>query len=177
MGRELLLNWHQHLPSWFSCFKMPGKVHASHMTQKDDADWLTVHTTCVSCGQTLPISFPPDAVDHDGLLYWLSKPKGANLVEASIPAGNTNMALAYRSMAIAVSGEMLYKDKCPLVGVGLVYIPPYLPRIAFSAAYMHLNEWHSATSEEASEDRLVGTGSFPWQTSTPFCWMRCPQRW
>ena len=91
------------------------------------------------------------------LLYWLSKPKGANLVEASIPAGNTDMALAYRSMAIAVSREMLYKDKCPLVGVGLVYMPPYLPWIAFSAAYMHLNEWHSATSKEASKDWLVGT--------------------
>ena len=77
-------------------------------------------------------------------------------MEASIPAGNTDMALAYRSMAIAVSGEMLYKDKCPLVGVGLVYTPPYLSRIPFSAAYMHL-EWHSAASEEVSEDWLVGT--------------------
>ena len=72
------------------------------------------------------------------LQYWLSMPR-ANLVEASLPAGNTEMAFAYRSMAIAVSGEAL-KDKCPLVGVGLVYTPPYLPRIAFSAAYMHLNE-------------------------------------
>ena len=39
-----------------------------------------------------------------------------------------------------------------------MYTPPYLLKVAFSAAYMHLNEWHSvAASDEASEDRLVGT--------------------
>ena len=78
-------------------------------------------------------------------------------MEDSVPASNTVMALSYRCLAIAVSGEAL-KDKCPLVGVGLVYTPPYLPKVAFSAAYMHLNEWHSAAaSGEASEDRQVGT--------------------
>ena len=90
------------------------------------------------------------------LQYWLSKPR-ANLVEASLPSGNTEMVLAYRSMAIAVSREVL-KNKCPLVGVGLVYMPPYLPKVAFSTTYMHLNEWHSAAaSEEMSADWLVGT--------------------
>ena len=63
-------------------------------------------------------------------------------MEASIPAGNTEMVLY----------------KYPLVGVGLVYMLPYLPKVGFSVAYMHLNEWHSAVaSDEASEDRLVGT--------------------
>ena len=38
-----------------------------------------------------------------------------------------------------------------------MYTPPYLPRVAFSATYMHLNEWHSAASKKASEDRPVGT--------------------
>ena len=78
-------------------------------------------------------------------------------MEASIPAGSAKMALSYRCLAIAASGEAL-KDKCPLVGVGLVYMPPYIPKVAFSAAYMHLNEWHAAaTSNAISEDRLVGT--------------------
>ena len=91
------------------------------------------------------------------LQYWLSKTQGANLVEAFIPPGNTEMVLAYRSLVIAISGEVL-KDKCLLVGVGLVYTPPYLPKIAFSVTYMHLNKWHSAAAlEEVSEDRLVGT--------------------
>ena len=85
-------------------------------------------------------------VPLQSLLYWLSKPKGANLVEPTIPAGSTDTALTYWALAIAVSREMLYKEKSPLVGVGIVYTPPYLPRIPFSATYMHPNEWQSAVS-------------------------------
>ena len=76
-------------------------------------------------------------------------------MEATIPAEEVRTTSACRSMAIAVSGEMLYKDKCPLVGVGLVYMPPYLPQVPFSVAYMNLCEWREAT--EVPENRLVGT--------------------
>ena len=89
------------------------------------------------------------------LLFWLSRPKGSNLVEATISAEEVRMTSACRSMAIAVSEEMLYKDRCPLVGVGLVYMPPYLPQVPFSVAYMNLCEWRDA--QEASENWLVGT--------------------
>ena len=43
----------------------------------------------------------------------------------------------------------------PLVGVGLVYTPPYLPQVPFSVAYMNLCEWRDA--QVASENWLVGT--------------------
>ena len=89
------------------------------------------------------------------LLFWLSRPKGSNLVEATIPAEEVRTTSACRSMAIAVSEEMLYKDRCPLVGVGLVYMPPYLPQVPFSVAYMNLCEWRDA--QVASENWLVGT--------------------
>ena len=89
------------------------------------------------------------------LLFWLSRPKGSNLVEATIPAEEVRTTSACRSMAIAVSEEMLYKDRCPLVGVGLVYTPPYLPQVPFSVAYMNLCEWRDA--QVASENWLVGT--------------------
>ena len=95
------------------------------------------------------------SVPLPSLLFWLRRPKGINLVEATMPAGEVGSTSACRSMAIAVSEEMLYKDKCPLVGVGLVYTPPYLPRVQFSVAYMNLGAWRDATEE--SEDRLVGT--------------------
>ena len=88
------------------------------------------------------------------ILYWLSKPKGPNLVESSVPADSTDTALSYRALAIAVTGEMLYRKDSPLVGVGLVYRPSYIPTIPFSAAYMHLNEWHSAASDKESESCL-----------------------
>ena len=89
------------------------------------------------------------------LLFWLSRPKGSNLVEAAIPAEEVRTTSACQSMAIAVSKEMLYKDRCPLVGVGLVYMPPYLPQVPFSVAYMNLCEWRDA--QVASENWLVGT--------------------
>ena len=94
------------------------------------------------------------SVPLPSLLFWLSRPKGSNLVEATIPAEEVRMTSACRSMAIAVFEEMLYKDRCPLVGVGLVYTPPYLPQVPFSAAYMNLCEWRDAP--EASENWLVG---------------------
>ena len=72
------------------------------------------------------------SVPLPSLLFWLSRPKGSNLVEATIPAEEVRMTSACQSMAIAVSEEMLYKDRCPLVGVGLVYTPPYLPQVPFN---------------------------------------------
>ena len=55
------------------------------------------------------------SVPLPSLLFWLSRPKGSNLVEATIPAEEVRTTSACRSMAIAVSEEMLYKDRCPLV--------------------------------------------------------------
>ena len=95
------------------------------------------------------------SVPLPSLLFWLSRPKSSNLVEATIPAEEARTTSACRSMAIAVSEEMLYKDRCPLVGVGLVYTPPYLPQVPFSVAYMNLCEWRDA--QVASENWLVGT--------------------
>ena len=95
------------------------------------------------------------SVPLPSLLAWLHKPKGCNLVEATMPAEEVKSTSACRSMTIAVSEEMLYKDKCPLVGVGIVYTPPYLPQVQFSVAYMNLGAWGDAA--EVPEDRLVGT--------------------
>ena len=95
------------------------------------------------------------SVPLPSLLFWLSRPKCSNLVEATIQAEEVKTTSACRSMAIAVSEEMLYKDRCPLVGVGLVYTPPYLPQVPFSVAYMNLCEWQDAPV--ASENWLVGT--------------------
>ena len=78
-------------------------------------------------------------VPFPSLLYWLSKPKGPKIVEATIPAGAADLVLNYRVLAIAVSEKMLCGETPPLVGVGLMYRPPYLPTVPFSAAYMCLN--------------------------------------
>ena len=95
------------------------------------------------------------SVPLPSLLSWLSRPNSCNLVEATTQAEEVKTTSACRSMAIAVSEEMLYKDRCPLVGVGLVYTPPYLPQVTFSVAFMNLCVWRDAPV--ASENWLVGT--------------------
>ena len=87
-------------------------------------------------------------VPLQSLLDWLSKPKGPTLVEASVKAA------PYKALAIAVTKRTLYEEKPLLVGVGLVYKPHYISTVPFSAAYMHLNVWHSAGSTEESENQL-----------------------
>ena len=86
-------------------------------------------------------------VPLQSLLDCLSKPKGPTLVEASVAVVPDN------ALALAVTKRMLYGEK-PLVGVGLVYKLHYISTVPFSAAYMHFNVWHSAGSNEESEDRL-----------------------
>ena len=87
-------------------------------------------------------------VSLQSLLDWLSKPKGPTLVEASV------VVVPDKALAIAVTKRVLYEEKLPLVGVGLVYKLHYISTVPFSAAYMHLNVWHSAGSNEESENRL-----------------------
>ena len=89
--------------------------------------------------QTMPLQ---------SLLDWLFKPKGPTLVEVS------ETAAPYKALTIAVTKRTLYEEKPPLVGVGLVYKLHYIPTVPFSTAYMHLNVWHSAASNEESENHL-----------------------
>ena len=74
------------------------------------------------------------SVPLPSLLSWLSRPNCCNLVEVTTQAEEVKTTSACRLMAIAVSEEMLYKDRCPLVGVGLVYTPPYLPQITIQCS-------------------------------------------
>ena len=60
-----------------------------------------------------------------------------------------------KALALVVTKKMLYGEKPPLVGVGLVYKLHYISLVPFSAAYMQLNVWHSAGSNEDSEDKLT----------------------
>ena len=87
-------------------------------------------------------------VPLQSLLDWLFEPQGPNLVETSATA------VPYKALAIAVTKRMLYEEKPPLVGVGLVYKLHYISTVLFSVAYMHLNVWHSTASHKESEKQL-----------------------
>ena len=90
-------------------------------------------------------------VSLQSLLDWLSKPKGPNLVEASVAAAPE------KALVLAVSKKMLYEEKPPLVEVGLMYKPHYIYLVPFSAAYVQLSIWHSAGSNRESENKLTAS--------------------
>ena len=87
-------------------------------------------------------------VPLQNLLDWLSKPKGPDLVEASMAAAPD------KALVLAVTKQMLYGEETPLVGVGLLYKPHYISTEPFCAAYMHLHVWHAAGSSVESVDKL-----------------------
>ena len=88
------------------------------------------------------------AIPLKSLLEWLAKPRGPNLVEAIVSG------VPERALVLAVTKPMLYMEDPPSVGVGLVYKPHYISTESFCCAYMHLNMWHAAASNEDSTDKL-----------------------
>ena len=82
------------------------------------------------------------------VLEWLTKPKGPNLVEA------TMCSVPEKALVLAVTKHMLYMEDPPSMGVGLVYKPHYVSTESFCRAYMHLNVWHAAASDQDSTDKL-----------------------
>ena len=82
------------------------------------------------------------------ILEWLVKPKGPNLVEATV------CGVPEKALVLAVTKRMLYMEDLPSVGVGLVYKPHYVSTEFFCRAYMHLNVWHAAASDKDLTDKL-----------------------
>ena len=82
------------------------------------------------------------------ILEWLAKPKGPNLVEATV------CRVPEKALVLAVTKRTLYVEDPPTMGVGLVYKPQYVSTESFCRAYMHLNVWHAAASNEDSTDKL-----------------------
>ena len=88
------------------------------------------------------------AVPLKSLLEWLSKPRGANLLEATVAA------VPEKALVLATTRRMLYGEDPPCVGVGLVYKPHYISTDSFCTTYMHLHVWHAAGLCEDLPDKL-----------------------
>ena len=88
------------------------------------------------------------AIPLKSLLEWLTKPRGPNLVEA------TMSGVPEKALVLAATKRTLYMEDPPSMGVGLVYKPHYISTESFCHAYMHLNVWHAAASNEDSTDKL-----------------------
>ena len=82
------------------------------------------------------------------ILEWLAKPKGPNLVEAPM------CSAPEKALVLAATKRTLYMEDPPSVGVGLVYKPHYVSMESFCRAYMHLNVWNAAASDQNLTDKL-----------------------
>ena len=82
------------------------------------------------------------------VLEWLVKPKGPNLVEDPM------CGAPEKALVLTMTKCMLYMEDPPSMGVGLVYKPHYVSTESFCRAYMHLNVWHAAASDQDSTDKL-----------------------
>ena len=82
------------------------------------------------------------------ILEWLAKPKGPNLVEA------TMCSAPEKALVLAATKRTLYMEDPLSMGVGLVYKPHYVSTESFCRAYMHLNVWHAVASYTDSTDKL-----------------------
>ena len=91
------------------------------------------------------------AIPLKSLLEWLSKPRGPNLVEATMGVAPE------KALVLAATKCMLYEEDPPSMGVGLMYKPHYVAMESFCTTYMHLNVWHAAASGEDSTDMLDST--------------------
>ena len=85
------------------------------------------------------------------ILEWLTKPKGPNLVEA------TMCGVPEKALVLAATKRTLYMEDPLSVGVGPVYKPHYVSTESFCRAYMHLNVWHATASSEDLTDKMDHT--------------------
>ena len=88
------------------------------------------------------------SVPLKNVLEWLSKPKGPNLVEA------TMCSAPEKALVLATTKCTLYMEDPLSMGVGLVYKPHYVSTESFCHAYMHLNMWHAVASDQDLTDKL-----------------------
>ena len=76
------------------------------------------------------------SVSVESLRKWLSQPEGPQLIDTH---GGPD-AETYCALAIGLAPDYLY-DKEAVVGLGVVFKPPYINTVFFGAAADHFNRW------------------------------------
>ena len=76
------------------------------------------------------------SVSVASLRKWLSQPEGPQLIDTH---GGPD-AETYRALAIGLDPDYLY-DKEAVVGLGVVFKPPYINTVSFGAAADHFSRW------------------------------------
>ena len=94
----------------------------------------------------------------DSLLTWLLCPNDTVLVEG--PVTNTNGQINRRVLMILVEPTALYNPQggaadSPVVGLGVVFKPPYVKHVCFSQAHFHLSKWRLGVQSGISEAMVM----------------------
>ena len=78
------------------------------------------------------------------MLDWLLKPCSPPLVEGN--EVNIHSNVPHWAFAVLAVPKFLYgpggmPTNIPMVGLGVVFVPPYVKKISFTDAYFFLNHW------------------------------------
>ena len=92
------------------------------------------------------------------MLDWLLNPNGPPLMEGE--ECNIQGHLPHRAFALLAVPRFLYGpgDKPspePIIGVGVVFVPPYVQKLSFRDAYFFLNQCVRVSSKPLKEEQVV----------------------
>ena len=104
------------------------------------------------------------------MLDWLLNPRGPPLIKGS--ECNVQGHVPRRIFALLAVPRFLYgpggmPSPEPMIGVGVVFIPPYIKKLSFTDAYFFLNLCVRIGSKPLEEERVIFLHSSPESTAIP----------
>ena len=102
---------------------------------------------------------------------WLLKPCGPPLTEGH--EHDIHRHVPQRAFALLAVPQFLYGPKGtpspnPMIGLGLVFILPYVKKLSFKDAYFFLNQWLRVGSEPLTEEQIVFLHGSPESAAVPY---------
>ena len=105
------------------------------------------------------------------MLDWLLKPRGPPLVEGdevNIHGNVPRWAFALLAVPKFLYGPGGMPTNIPMVGLGVVFIPPCVKKISFTDAYFFLNQWVRIGSEPLKQEQVMFLHSSHMSTAVPY---------
>ena len=112
------------------------------------------------------------ALPLKNMLDWLLRPCGPPLVEgdeANIHSNVPHWAFAVLAVPRFLYGPGGMPSNIPMVGLGVVFVPPYVKKISFTEAYFFLNQWVKIGLEPLKQEQVMFLHSCPKSAAVPTC--------
>ena len=105
------------------------------------------------------------------MLDWLLKPRGPPLTEGD--EHDIHGHVSHRAFALLAVPWFLYgpgsmPSPNPMIGLGVVFILPYIRKLSFTDAYFFLNQWVRIGSEPLTEEQIVFLHGSPKSAAVPY---------